>query len=187
MYLRGWAQNMNGTYKKEKNDILNKLEQRDKKSELTMLSPQELDVKHCLKLRLMQLLREEEIKWYQRSKANNLLQGDSNTKYFHLVENGKRRKSQNFQLEDGDHIIKGEEPLKSYITDYYKDLFGPRDSGQFFIDEDKCDDVVQITPEGNEKLTAVIIEQEAKEVVFQIKHNKAPSSDGFLAEFYQIF
>jgi hypothetical protein len=37
-----------------------------------MLSPQELDVKHCLKIRLMQLLREEEIKWYQRSKANNL-------------------------------------------------------------------------------------------------------------------
>jgi hypothetical protein len=48
------------------------MEQLDKKGEMTMLSPQELDVKHCLKIRLMQLLREEEIKWYQRSKANNL-------------------------------------------------------------------------------------------------------------------
>jgi hypothetical protein len=105
------------------------LEQLDKKGEMTMLSPQELDVKHCLKIRLMQLLREEEIKWYQQSTANNLLQGDSNTKYFHLVANSKRRKSQNFQLEDGDRIIKGEEPLKSYIMDYYKDLFSPRDSG----------------------------------------------------------
>jgi hypothetical protein len=61
-----------------------------------MLSPQELDVKHCLNMRLMQLLREEEIKWYQQSKANNLLQGDSNTKYFHLDANGKRRKSRIF-------------------------------------------------------------------------------------------
>jgi hypothetical protein len=58
-----------------------------------MLTPQELDVKQCLNMRLMQLLREEEIKWFQKSKTNNLLQGDSNTKYFHLVTNGKRRKS----------------------------------------------------------------------------------------------
>jgi hypothetical protein len=39
------------------------------------------------------MLREEEIRWYQRSKANNLLQGDNNTKYFHMVVNGKNRKS----------------------------------------------------------------------------------------------
>jgi hypothetical protein len=128
-YLRGWAKNMNGTYKKEKNDILNKMEQLDKKSEMTMLSPQELDVKHGLKIRFMQLLREEEVKWYQWSKANNILQGDSNTKYFHLVANGKRSKTWIFQLEDGDRIIKGDEPLKSYIMDYYSELFGPPDSG----------------------------------------------------------
>jgi hypothetical protein len=63
-YLRGWAKNMNGTYKKEKNDILVKMDQQDKKAEMTMLSPQELDGKHCLEIRLMQLLREEEVKWY---------------------------------------------------------------------------------------------------------------------------
>jgi hypothetical protein len=63
-YLRGWAKNINGIYKKEKTEISNKLEELDKKDEITMLSPQELDVKHCLNMRLMQLLREEEIKWY---------------------------------------------------------------------------------------------------------------------------
>jgi hypothetical protein len=106
----------------------------------------------------MRLLREEEIKWYQRSKSNNLLQGDSNTKYFHLVANGKRRKSRIFQLENDDCIIKGEEPLESYIRDYYKDLCGPLDNGQFSLDENKCDDIVQITPEENEKITSVIKE-----------------------------
>jgi hypothetical protein len=155
----------------------------DKKAEMTMLSSRELDVKHCLKMRLMQLLREEEIKWYQRSKANNLLQGDSNTKYFHLVANGKRIKSRILQLEDGDRIIKGDESLKSYITDYCKDLFGSPDSGQFSLDEDKCNDIVQVTYEENDKLTYVIKEQEVKEVVFQMKHNKAPGLDGFQLNF----
>jgi hypothetical protein len=44
---------MNGSYKKEKEDILQKMEQLDKKAEMTMLSSRELDVKHCLKMRLM--------------------------------------------------------------------------------------------------------------------------------------
>jgi hypothetical protein len=146
-----------------------------------------VDAKHYLNARLMQLLREEEIKWYQRSKANKLLQGDSNTRYFHLVANGKRRKSHIFQLEDGDRIIKGEDPLKSYIVDYYKNLFGPSDSGMFSLDEDNRDDITQISPEDNEKLVAMFTEQDVKEVVFKMKHNIAPGPDGFPAEFYQIF
>jgi hypothetical protein len=80
---------MNGLYKKEKKDIMCKLEQLDKKAESTLLLPHELNVKQCLNARLIQLLREEEIKWYQRSISNRLLQGDSNTKFFHMVANGK--------------------------------------------------------------------------------------------------
>jgi hypothetical protein len=66
-------------------------------------------------------------------------------------------------------------------------LFGPSDSGQFSLDEDKRDGIVQISPDENEKLIAVITEQEVKEAVFQMKHNKAPGPDGFPAEFYQFF
>jgi hypothetical protein len=66
-------------------------------------------------------------------------------------------------------------------------LFGHSNSGQFSLDEDKQDDIIQIVPEDNEKLTTVIIEQEVKEAIFQMKHNKAPGPDGFLAEFYQFF
>jgi hypothetical protein len=67
-----------------------------------MLLQHEVDMKRCLKKRLVQLLREEEIKGYQRSKSKSdkLLMGDSNTKYFHLLANGKHRKTSIFQLED---------------------------------------------------------------------------------------
>jgi hypothetical protein len=37
-YLRGWAKNMNGSYKKEKKEILGKLEQLDKKSRVYIAS-----------------------------------------------------------------------------------------------------------------------------------------------------
>jgi hypothetical protein len=63
-----------------------------------------------------------------------------------MVANGKHRKSQIFQLLEGDRTIRGHETLKSYITDYYKNLFGPSDGGSFSLDEDRRFD---ITIKGN--------------------------------------
>jgi hypothetical protein len=81
-HLRGWTKNISGQYKKEKKEILNTVDILDKKAENIPLQPEELNLKQCLKNRLAQLLREEEIKWYQRAKVKELLEGDSNTKYF---------------------------------------------------------------------------------------------------------
>jgi hypothetical protein len=89
------------------------------------LSQQKIDLKQCVKDRLAQLLREEEIKWFQRAKTKELLQGDNNTRYFQLVANGKRRKTIIFWLEQEEGIIEGQENLKKFITKYCKGLFGP--------------------------------------------------------------
>jgi hypothetical protein len=56
---------------------------------------------HFLREKLLQLLREEEMKWYRRSKIDNILKGDDNTKYFQLVANGRHRKTRIFELEEG--------------------------------------------------------------------------------------
>jgi hypothetical protein len=66
-------------------------------------------------------------------------------------------------------------------------LFGLSDGGQFFRDNDRQSDIIQISQEDNEKLTTSFTEQEVKEAIFQMKHNKAPGPDGFPVEFYQIF
>jgi hypothetical protein len=65
------------------------------------------------------LLREEEVKWFQRAKTTKILKGDNNTKYFQMVANGKRRKTTIFHLEQEEGIVEGEEQLNSYITKYY--------------------------------------------------------------------
>jgi len=103
-FLRGWAKNKSGHYKKEKKELISMLDQLDKKSENERLEGWEIDLKQTLKTRLVQLLREEEIKWYQRGKTTKILQGDMNTKYFHLIANGKHRKTRIFQLEDGEKL-----------------------------------------------------------------------------------
>ena len=61
---------------------MNKLDELGKKAETTPLDGNELNLKHALNNRLTELLREEEVKWYQRAKVKDLLEGDANTKYF---------------------------------------------------------------------------------------------------------
>jgi len=40
---------------------------------------------------------------------------------------------------------------------------------------------------GNEVLVEKFTEEEVKNVIFQMEHNKAPGPDGFPPEFYQVF
>jgi hypothetical protein len=61
-HLRGWAKHVSRVYKKEKATFLNKLDELDKKTEITLLSDVERDLKHVLNERLAELLREEELK-----------------------------------------------------------------------------------------------------------------------------
>jgi hypothetical protein len=186
-FLRDWAKNMNGAYKKEKQELLRKAEELDKKAESQFLSQREWDLKQSIHERITQLLREEELRWFQRAKTTKILKGDNNTRYFQMVANGKRRKTRISRLEQDDGIIEREEQLKSYITKYYKNLFGCSEGGTLSLNESLVEDIPQVTSAESEMLVAEFSEKEVRDAIFQMKHNKAPGSDGFPAEFYQVF
>jgi hypothetical protein len=66
-------------------------------------------------------------------------------------------------------------------------LFGHTEDDYLTLDERVTEGIQQVSPEENEMLTTVFMEKEVKEAIFQMKHNKAPGSDGFTVEFYLIF
>jgi hypothetical protein len=53
-------------------------------------------------------------------KSNKVIARDDNTEYFHLVANGRHRKTKMVQLEQEEEIIIGDANLKGYITECYK-------------------------------------------------------------------
>lgn len=59
-----------------------------------------------------QIYTYEEIRWQRRGGETWLLKGDSNTGYFHKVVNGRRRKCEILQLEDGDRILTHQKEIK---------------------------------------------------------------------------
>jgi hypothetical protein len=54
-------------------------------AEVRPLSVQEIELKRQSNAQIASLLREEELKWYQRLKDQFILERYSNTRYFHSV------------------------------------------------------------------------------------------------------
>src|SRR5438105_8123648 len=103
--------------------------------------------------------------WLQRSKETKLLKGNDNTKYFHLVVNGRNRKKKIMQLEQDEGTIIGEENLRNYITEYYKGLFGPHEKNHFSLNESVRGDIPQVSRAENEFLTVPFAEREFREAI----------------------
>jgi hypothetical protein len=55
------------------------------------------------------------------------------------------------------------------------------------MDEARTEDIPQVSVEENDLLTAPYTEEEVRNAIFLMEHNKAPGPDGFPAEFYQTF
>ena len=140
-HLVGWARHTTGLLKKEKVRLSSIIDALEALAEIRLLSAQEIELKSQSNAQIAKLLREEELKWYQRSKAQFILEGDSNTRYFHSIANGRHRKKRIHSLVQDEGTIEGHEQLKSYITNYYKGLFGAPEEGNFTLDESRTEDI----------------------------------------------
>jgi hypothetical protein len=115
------------------------------------------------------------------------LEGDANTRFFHLVANGKHRKQFIYRLEDDNGVAISSDRIKCHITNYCKNLFRIPEQTEITLMEDQIHDIPQVSDEENVILIADFTENEVREAVFQMEHNKSPIPDDFPAELYQVF
>jgi hypothetical protein len=106
-HLSGWACHVTGILKKEKARLSSIIDDLEALAEVGPLSTQEIELKNQSNAKIASLLREEELKWYQRSKSKFILEGDSNTRYFHSVVNGRHRKKRIHSLVQDEGTIEG--------------------------------------------------------------------------------
>ena len=132
--LKGWNINFESANRKLRKKLTAEIDELDKKSELNGLSLGDFNHLQQCRNDLNKILKEEEIKWLPRSREKELLEGDSNTKYYHSKANGRRRKNRIVSLHQDEGVIEGQENLKKYITDFYKKLFGRPDHTQIRLD-----------------------------------------------------
>jgi hypothetical protein len=88
-------------------------------------------------------------------------------------------------LGEDEGIIVGQDNLKTYISEYYKNLFGAPTMNNFSMIESEINDIPQLSQEENNILTADFSEKEVQDAIMQMEKNKPPGPDGFPAKFYQ--
>lgn len=182
--LNGWNRNWEGLYKREKEDILRKIDAIDIKVESAGMTSIDREERRSLEQKLCYTIREEKLKWFRRSKMKETLEGDCNTKYYHAKANGRRRKSQIHSLSQEEGEIEGQSNLLQYITQFYKNLFGHSKENSITID---LNETCKVFEEYKAKLVQPFCLEEVRTVVFDLKHNKAPGPDGLPGEFYVKF
>jgi len=83
-------------YKAQKENLQTVVNNLDTMAETRLLTDGKIEQLEKARDDLIKLLREEELKFYQRAKATDVLLGDNNTKYFQMIANGKHRKKHIF-------------------------------------------------------------------------------------------
>jgi hypothetical protein len=77
-----------------------------------------------LQKELAHVLKMEEVMWFQRSRARWLVDGDRNTKYYHLKTITRRRCNKILMLRDSQgEWVEDDTVLKQMANDFYKGLF----------------------------------------------------------------
>jgi hypothetical protein len=185
-FLRGWAKNISGKYKKEKDRLLSIIDKLDIQEETMPLSDSEREILRDSNFRISNLRRDEETKWAQRAKVKHIQEGGNNTKYFHLIANGRHRKKKFFQLEQDEGTIVGEENLKVYITEYYKKLFGASAPSNISLVENHIYDIPQLSTQENDILNAPFSEEEVFEAISNMEHNKRLARMGSRLSFSKL-
>jgi hypothetical protein len=114
--LKGWGANLRGADIKRKKDVSTELKNLEDIEEAGLLSSDQRKRKILLQQEMLKILHNEEFFWRQRSRENWLLQGDSNSAFFHRASNGCRRKRTIFSLKNGDSTIQGDAALLEHAT-----------------------------------------------------------------------
>lgn len=77
-----------------------------------------------LQVEMAKLLRHEELMWFQRSRAKWLVDGDRNTRYYHLKTVQRRKRNKIVMLRDGNgQWLEKIEDVKALVNKFYFDLF----------------------------------------------------------------
>lgn len=130
-----------------------------------------------------EVLRHEEIMWYQKSRSKWLMFGDRNSRFFHGVT-AIRRKRNHFEMlqnNEGQWISEPGE-VESLVSNFYKELFTGTPGMTPFCLKGAFP---KLSENSLRSLESNITRKEICQTVMNMGRFKAPGPDGLQAIFYQ--
>jgi hypothetical protein len=186
-FLKGWSANLGSNRKRENTLILSQIRVLDDRADSVSLSDDDWALRYHLEECIIQIYQREEEYWRQRGRLKWTLQGDANTKYFHAVANGRRRKCTISTLSSGSGFVSDKLEIQKLIYDFYRELMGSEDPFPISLvkgiwTQDQC-----ASQEDNDSLIRSFLPEELDQVLKETKTDTALGPDGFPVIFFKSF
>jgi hypothetical protein len=145
------------------------------------LSPEERDLRACLKRRVVSLAVVERARKKQCARISNIKEGDSNTKFFHLRVNARRRKNHIQRIKHNGGWVTNHSQKEKIIHDHFATVMGRGPPREYdFNWESIAFSEVPMTG-----IEDPFSEEEVHNAISQMPADKVPSPDGFTGAFFK--
>ena len=122
-----------------------------------------------------------------KSRRDWLEYGEKNTKYFFNLEKARYKKKNRYSLVDSKgKLCTNPKDILSIQDEFYSNLYRSR---ELKVDSNyiQSANLSKLSDEEGQGMGRPITKQEIKQVIWQLKKNKAPGNDGLTVEFYKYF
>ena len=174
--LKAWAKMSFADMKMQKAQLLEDIQNLDKKEEMGRLTDEEAGRRLSLKEEFQRTLREEEIMWRQRLRCKWLKEGDKNTKFFHGMASQRKIINRISSLLDEDRRLERNEEIIEHIKQYFIKLYSKERSKRPSLDNMQF---VKLHEERMQWLERKFEEKEVRTTIFVMKGDKALGPDGY--------
>jgi exonuclease III len=185
--LKGWNANRKVEANAVKAALLQQIKDLDQKADSLGLDGEEWAFRYHLEDQILAIFRDEEEYWRQRGRVRWLLQGDSNTAYFHAVANGRRRKCCILRLLTDNGPISEKRQIQEHIYDFYRRLLGSTDTRVCSLDPGAWGVEDRVSTQENEEVMRTYSQEELDILVQEMKSDTAPGPDGLPVQFFKKF
>lgn len=181
--LRRWNRNSFGNIHAHKRRMLARLEGIQNilgKSHHTGL----IKLENKIRGQLEDVLKQEELLWFQQSREEWIRSGDRNTKFYHAATRVRKVTNRTTRLKDnyGNWVV-DTEGMKNLVYQHFTRIFSRDTNGT------EGDEMIANFPQLNNErwdwFNADFTPDEVKKAIFDMSPYKAPGPDGFHAGFYQ--
>ena len=167
--LSSWAAQVFGNLKRKKKRALARLNDLQQKPPDANI----LELCNAEAAALDEIHRLEESYWHARGRANEIRDGDKNTKYFHhKASQRKRRNSIHGMLDENGVWKNGREEIGNIVHDYFAELFASGNLVDMGVAVEGISTCVSV--EMNTNLVAPPSGEEVCDALFAMHPNKAP-------------